>query len=143
MINDDQLVDEVRAIQSPLVESARSGLLEEEIDHLRGLIRLTVEFSRHLQEHSARPLDPSDLRYLAESIFAGVDSFLVISNALRLMTRGTTNMLSSDKVCAASLKEEFDARYRRFLVEASFEERCRLLLDLFKLQIVFAGLFYD
>jgi hypothetical protein len=143
MLNDGLLVDEVRAIQSLLLESGRSQLSEEELDHLRGVIRLTVEFSHHLEEDSVRPLEKDELRYLGDTIFSGVDSFLVVSNALRVMTGGTKSTLPWDRVCMGSLKQEFDTRYRNFFVEASFEERCRLLLDLFRLQIIFAGLSYD
>jgi hypothetical protein len=33
--------------------------------------------------------------------------------------------------------------FNKFTLEKNFEKKCRLLLDLFKLQIVFAGVFYD
>lgn len=36
-------------------------------------------------------------------------------------------------------KDEFMSRYHTFLAQTDFETKCRLLLDLFKLQIVFAG----
>jgi hypothetical protein len=33
--------------------------------------------------------------------------------------------------------------FNSFTKEVNFESKCRLLLDLFKLQIVFAGISYD
>jgi hypothetical protein len=33
--------------------------------------------------------------------------------------------------------------YNQFTQEANFENKCRLLLDLYKLQILFAGIYYD
>jgi len=42
-----------------------------------------------------------------------------------------------------SLRDRFLSLYREFVAETKFENKCRLLLDLFKLQIVFAGAFYD
>ena len=39
--------------------------------------------------------------------------------------------------------EEFRSMFKKFELEENFEEKCRLLLDLFKLQIVFAGMSYD
>jgi len=38
-----------------------------------------------------------------------------------------------------SIKDRFLALYPEFMVETAFENKCRLLLDLFKLQVVFAG----
>ena len=39
--------------------------------------------------------------------------------------------------------EKFKSTFQTFELEENFEEKCRLLLDLFKLQIVFAGISYD
>ena len=38
-----------------------------------------------------------------------------------------------------SLRDRFLSLYPEFVAETKFENKCRLLLDLFKLQIVFAG----
>jgi hypothetical protein len=43
----------------------------------------------------------------------------------------------------ASLKALFDAMFDEFLLQSNFDKKCRLLLDLFKLQVVFAGLTYE
>jgi hypothetical protein len=42
--------------------------------------------------------------------------------------------------CMESLKQSFLSLYREFSMGEDFGKRCRLLLDLFKMQIVFAGL---
>ena len=42
-----------------------------------------------------------------------------------------------------SLEEVFNSKYRKFSGETDFREQCKLLLDLFKLQIVFAGMSYE
>jgi hypothetical protein len=42
-----------------------------------------------------------------------------------------------------ALKELYDSIYQKFVSETEFETKCRALLDLFKLQIVFAGIFSD
>jgi hypothetical protein len=143
MNKDGLFVEEVLAIQAPMLEAGRPHFSESELDDLRVLIRLAVEFSHHLDEHAMSPLDTSELRYLGESIFSGVDSFCAVSIAYGVMSGGTKSTLHRDGTWVASLKQEFDARFHDFLIEPSFEERCRLVLDLFKLQIVFAGLSYD
>jgi hypothetical protein len=46
-------------------------------------------------------------------------------------------------ISTMSLKKQFLSWFHEFEIETSFEKKCRLLLDLFKLQIVFAGVLYD
>ena len=41
-----------------------------------------------------------------------------------------------------SFKSQFVSMFNQFTNETNFENKCRLLLDLFKLQIVFAGVSY-
>src|ERR1700730_18013373 len=81
----DDLVEQVRTIQSPMVEAAtRSGFLESELDDLRCLIRLTVEFFQLLHSTDRASLNTEQLRYVGESIFSGVDSFCIVSAAYRV-----------------------------------------------------------
>ncbi len=42
-----------------------------------------------------------------------------------------------------SLKDQFLNKFQEFETEIDFVKRLRLLLDLFKMQIVFAGVFYE
>jgi hypothetical protein len=42
-----------------------------------------------------------------------------------------------------TFKTQFFSTFNEFVEEANFERKCRLLLDLFKLQIVFAGMSYS
>jgi hypothetical protein len=134
---------EVSAIQAPIEELGRHYFSDRELDHLRCLVRLTVEFSHHLQEHEQRRLGTTDLRYLIESIFSGMDSLCVVSAAYRSLTDARPTTLSRDPNWIGILKSEFDSRYSEFLLEASFQKRCRLLIDLFQIQVVFSGLEYD
>ena len=45
-------------------------------------------------------------------------------------------------ISGESLVHEFMSMFSKFGIEEQFEAKCRLLLDLFRLEIVFAGLFY-
>ncbi len=141
----DVLVEQVRAIQAAMVESAGSSFSESELDHMRGLIRLTVEFSHYLQGQDPLP-DVEDVewkvRYVCESVFSGVDSFASVSAAYRILQGAGSTTLAPGRKSIDSLKEEFACKYREFSEERDFEKRCRILLDLSKLQIVFAGLSY-
>ena len=46
-------------------------------------------------------------------------------------------------ISAASLKEHYISMFQNFITEKNFENKCRILLDLFKMQIVFAGMLYE
>lgn len=150
-----------------MVESATSRFDESELDHLRCLIRLTLEFYDYMehgsvkiattllrgpnaeyvkdvQSASVNPFNKYDLGYVCESIRSGVDSFCSLSASYRILV-GTTNsriewsMISSRE----SFKAQFLSMFSEFSKEVNFENKCRFLLDLFKLQIVFAGIAYD
>jgi hypothetical protein len=66
----------------------------------------------------------------------------MVTAVYRLLPGARPTTLASGWKSTESLKEEFVFKYREFSDEMDFEKRCRLLLDLFKLQIVFAGLSY-
>jgi hypothetical protein len=150
-----------------MVESAQSHFDEVDLDHLRTLIRLAVEFQDYLEHGSVDiatsvmhgplgkyvrdaenastdPFNKYDLEYACESIRSGVDSFCRLSASCRLLdgiSKSTIQwgMTSSKE----AFKTQFTSMFENFTREVSFENKCRLLLDLFKLQIVFAGVCYD
>ena len=139
----DVLVNEVRAIQADMLESAAgSSFSESELDHLRGIIRLTVEFSHYLEGWDPAPNVENKVSYVCESVFAGVDSFEMVSWAYAVLQGACPSELAPGAKSIDSLREEFTLKYGEFIEEGDFERRCRVLLDLFKLQIVFAGLSY-
>jgi hypothetical protein len=125
-----------------MVESGGSRLLESELDDMRSLVRLTVEFSHYLQGEDVASLVEDKLRYVCDSVFSGVDSFTLMSAAYRTLPSSLPSTLASSERSIDSVKEEFAFKYSEFSEETDFEKRFRLLLDLFKLQIVFAGLSY-
>src|SRR5471030_3020334 len=70
--------------------AARSTFLESELDHLRVVVRLTVEFHDYLQQAGTGALDHTRLTYACESVFSGVDSFCIVNAAYRVLV-GATN----------------------------------------------------
>ena len=120
-----------------------SHFLDSELDDLRGVIRLTVEFFHRLQRVDIDSIDDESLQYWGGSVFSGVDSFTGLCSAYRTTAGQTRSKLPQRVTSRAALKEEFSAMYREFAGGNNFEKRCRLLLDLFKLQIIFAGMTYD
>jgi hypothetical protein len=58
-------------------------------------------------------------------------------------TRSKAGWESMSNISASSFNEKFFAMFEEFSAESNFENKCRILLDLFKLQIVFAGASYQ
>lgn len=136
--------ERVRIIQASMSNGARQCFVESEIGHLDCLIRLTVEVAEYLQSANIESLRAEDVRYMIESIFSGIDSFCSVSRAYRsLLGAMDSDIEMSMVISLASLTQQFSDRYENFVREVRFEKQCRLLLDLFKLQIMFAGAFYD
>lgn len=164
-MNND-VTNRVKEIQTSMMESAQSCLDESALGHLR-VVRLTVEFHDYLengsvdiatsvlhgplakyvtnaQSASTDPFNKYDLQFACKSIRSGVDSFCNLSSSYRGLvgavdSRVEWGMISSRE----SFKAQFVSMFSNFAEEAYFESKCRLLLDLFKLQIVFAGISYD
>jgi hypothetical protein len=143
-VTKDELLEEVRAIQVAMVEAGGSSFVETQFEYLRCVIRLTVEFYYLLQSADVASLDPNGLTYVGNSIFSGVRSFILMTSACSgsgIPTKsaidwGLTSSLSS-------LTEQFISKYQEFSIETEFEKRCGLLLDLFRMQIVFTGMSYE
>jgi hypothetical protein len=164
---DDDVIQRVKEIQSSMVESAKSCLDEAKLGHLRCLIRLAVEFDDYLEygsvematrlRHgpfakyvkdaegaSADPFNKYDLEYTCESIRSGVPSFCTLNSTYSLMDTATSSTVEWGVISSMdSFKKQFVSMFNKFIEEVNFESKCRLLLDLFKLQIVFAGISYS
>lgn len=166
-IQASDIVKRVKELQAPMVESAEPHFDESKLGHLRTVIRLTVEFHDYLehgsveiatsilngphakyvrdaQSASTDPFNKYDLDYACESIRSGVDSFCTLNASYKMLDGATRSkvdwgMISSEE----SFKANFVSMFNEFTEEVNFENKCRLLLDLFKLQIVFAGISYD
>jgi len=117
--------ERVRTIQAQMAESAKSCF---------------SEFHDHLQSFDS---DPVKLEYMCESVFAGIDSFMLVTHAYSVVSGTSHSTIDLESISLPSLKEQFGSVFSEFVREAIFEKKCRLLLDLLKLQIVFAGISYN
>jgi hypothetical protein len=162
----------VKELQASMVESAKSSFDDTELGHLRAVIRLTVEFHDYLEHGSVEiargiqrqpyvkltpaefrdnlqsasddPRNKYDLVYACESILSGVDSFWNLNTAYRRLEGATDSKVGWGMISSReSFKTPFVSMFSRFTGEVNFENKCRLLLDLFKLQIAFAGISYN
>jgi hypothetical protein len=166
-IQSSDLFKRVQELQAPMVESAKSCLDDPELGALRCVIRLTVEF-RHYLEHGstemarslqqgpmahlfkdlqdtgADPFNKYDLEYACDSIRSGVDSFCSLNQSYGILAGATDSKVEWGMISSReSFKTQFISMFNEFTKEANFENKCRLLLDLFKLQMVFASISYD
>ena len=139
----DAMVDQVRAIQASMVEAGSRIFAGPELDGMRCLIRLTVEFHHFLRGDAVVAAFIDDkVGYICESVFSGVDSFALMGHAYGALPGARPTTLAAGAKSAESVREEFLAKYIEFASAEDFDLRCRLLLDLFKLQLVFAALSY-
>lgn len=133
----------LQAIQPDMEKSARPGFDEKDIEHLGVLIRVTVEFHDYLTSASPWPQFPDDpfhdMTYMIDKILFNIDSFRIVLRTYGVLVGSTKSRIDWSAVGMQSLRDRFLSLYREFVAETKFENKCRLLLDLFKLQIVFAG----
>ena len=171
-IQGTELFRRVKELQALIVESAKAHFDDSELGHLRAVIRLTVEFQDYLEHGSVEiargiqqqsylgltsgefreevgsactdPLNKYDLGYVCGSILSGIDSFRRLSTTYRrLFGTADSSIIWGMVSSRETFKAEFVLMFNKFAKEANFENKCRLLLDLFKLQIVFAGISYN
>jgi hypothetical protein len=141
---DHNSMEEIRDL---MAVDARPGFSEADIEHLHVLIRLVTQFRDYLR--SAAPdlaISSSNFEetmYVIDAILFNVESFRKIMQSYSVLVGSEASTLSAKAITVASVGDQFLKLYDVFLHEAGFEPRCRLLLDMFKLEIVFAGAYYD
>jgi hypothetical protein len=133
----------VNGIYEPAAESAKPGFDEEDLRCLRSVITLTVDFHTYLNGVNVRAPDKNDITYACGSIFSGIESFVVVNNSYKILEGSLESNPRWDLTSLESLKERFITIYQEFLSERIFIKQCRLLLDLFKLQLVFTGMLFE
>ena len=162
----------VKEIQASMVESAKSYFDDSELGHLRAVIRLTLEFHDYLEHGSVEivrgiqqqpyigltsaefrndvrnassdPFNKYDLGYVCESILSGVDSFWDLSTTYRRSVGAIDSQVDWSMISSReSFRTQFLSMFDKFTEEVNFESKFRFLLDLFKLQIIFAGVSYN
>lgn len=137
----------LQAIQLDMEKSARPGFDDKDIQELRVLIRVTAEFHDYLTSAPPWPQFPGDpfhdMTYMIDKILINIESFRTVLHTYGVLVGSTKSRIDWGTVGVQSIRDLFLSLYPKFVTETKFENKCRLLLDLFKLQIVFAGAFYD
>ena len=140
---DDDQIQRVRAILLSMEESARPGFDDKDIRNLRILVRITVQFYDYLKSALSSDDPDGDSNYVLDRIFLHLDSFRIVMHSYGVLVGSRRSTIDWNTIGVRSLRDEFVTRYNAFVAETNFEGKCRFLLDLVKLQIIFAGAFYD
>jgi hypothetical protein len=93
--------------------------------------------------YDALTVGDTRLKYMVETVFNAVESFVSVNSAYRVLIGAVSSRIDWDTISVSSFYEQYASRFREFVTEPVFEKQCRLLLDLFKLELVFAGFSYD
>lgn len=137
-----EMTDRINEIQDSMLVSAKCCFSESELSDLYYLVRITGQFFDYLSEASTFQRDDYALEYAIETIFNGVDSFYKINIAYQNLVGARPSTITGFNFSVPTFKDLFTFKFLEFTAELTFEKQCRLLLDLFKLQIVFAGFLY-
>lgn len=130
-------LNEVSQVQASMVDAIRSCFSPAQLDALRVVIRLTVEFHKSVEANNTT-------NYVSASVFSGISSFLTLVHSYAVLEGAEIrSQLQWNAVSVPSIKQEFELLYPKFIAEKNFEKQCRLLLDLFKLQLALAAMTFD
>ena len=138
---------ELLTLQRAIESGARPAFDDPEIEHLRVLIRLTVDFSHYLRSTPPWPQFPDDpahdREYKIDSIFFNIESFRVVMRLYGVLAGAMPTTIEWTSLSLGTVTDEFLRVYARLTEATGFETQCRLLLDLLKLQLVFAAAFSE
>ena len=135
-----EIAARVRAIQHPFLKCAVDFFSDAQKDHLRTLVRLAVEFRYYLDlpcTHQVCRL------YVSESIFSGIDSYSSLVPSYRSSFGTVPSSIEWAPVTQQWITAEFKSLFEELNADHNFARRCRILFDLFRLQILFAALAYE
>lgn len=135
------LMEEVKLVHTAMLKKSASWGWESEADELHSLIRLSFEFLDFL-DHPDLSRDAEEIRYRCESVFSGVASFLSVSATYRAFFRMPQPKPGLSTIDPEVLTASFRQTCYEFRDEDEFERRCGLLLELFRLQMIFASISY-
>lgn len=139
----DDFKETVGSIFRSMEEPARPGFTDADLSRLYTVIRLTVDFRNFLETVDLTSPNKRDVTFACESISAGIETFMLVNSSYKVLVGSMSSEVKWELSSLSTFKEQFMSMYNEFLSEGTFEYRCRLLLDLFKLQIVFTGMLYD
>lgn len=107
------------------------------------VIRLVIEFEAFIKTFDYKSPYSNRVEYEIESIFSGINFFSSTTHAYRVLVGSVGSRIDWNDISLPLFRDQYVTMFREFETEANPENKCRVLLDLYKLQIVFAGMLYD
>ena len=141
----DQLA-RVQAAQDAMLgtEIARSYYGEVKREALRVVVRIVVQVHDYLRVEDLSSPSTFELGYHIQEVFCGVEFLQSVASGYGCLVGAVEKSgLEWRDVSVPGLREEYLRVFRAFDSELDFLRKFRLLLDLYKLLIVLAGMLYD
>src|SRR5678809_259530 len=121
-------------------ETARLRFDDKDIQEIRILVRLTVEFHDFLTSTPPWPAFPDDpfhnMTYTVDRVLFNIDSFRAVVHSYGILIGSTHSTIDWNPINIRSVKDAFVSVYQAFVAQTDFNNKCRLLLDLVKLDCV-------
>jgi hypothetical protein len=115
-------------------------LRQKDREDLRIVVRLTVEFYYFCQQNCTHQHCAG---YMSGPVIWNFDSYSRLAQMYQILEDTTESTIDWSRISIPSIKKDFATMFRDFDNEIYFERKCRLLLDLYKLQIIFSAVAYE
>jgi hypothetical protein len=136
-----------RAITDSMVREVGPELIARDLELIGELVEVCVQFDHFLTGRGRWPAFPEDpfhnMKYEVSGLLCHVNTFLSLVQLYGILTGSKRSTVDWTTVTTVSVKDRYLFAYQEFIDETHFVKKLRLLLDLYKLQLVFAGMFYD
>jgi len=126
-----------------MAQLAKSNYLEEDLEDLLVTTRIAVEVYAWLKVTSTDSLNPNEAEYHCETIFSGIDFFMRTCGNYAALKDTVPSQIHWGALSVSSLSSLIIATYDNFDAENVFFKKCRLLLDLYRMELVFASIVYS
>ena len=125
-----------------MVLLAKSGYDESDMEDLLVLTHMAIEFYWWLKDANTDSLDRYEADENSETLFVAFDAFRHTYWAYDVLIGRVASNIDWGDISVPSLRKLIILTYERFDVESNFLKKCRFLLNLYKVELVFAGLMY-
>jgi hypothetical protein len=134
------------ALERIVLDDAQSWCTDSGIESFSVVIRLVAEFKEYLERTVAAEIESDEPLYVCGSVFSGLDSFDSSAHAYRVLRDVEPSGVQwGDPALSRfeTLRSRYFEMYQELIGGAPLQHAGRLLLDLFKLQVIWAGTQYS
>ena len=142
----ERIAREREALDGALMGIAVSFCTANGVESLSVVIRLVVEFNEYLGRTMTDETESGESQYVCGSVFSGMDSFDTFAHTYKVLKGSELSRIgwgSIDSWEFEAVRRKYLEMYEELLRGGTFQRGYRLLLDLFKLQIIWAGIEYS